>query len=127
LLTIIAAFIITASSTVFRNKVEQAEAALQNALSNLDVIRSNVSSADANEHIYASNIEAANAVIKSGEVRIWKANQDYERYKNLLADNATTQHQYDAAKAEKDPYRFYVIRCVYNSIWQSNDTHFKCA
>ena len=84
------------------NKVEQSEAALQNALSNLDVIRSNVSSADANEHIYASNIEAANAAIKSGEVRIWKANQDYERYKNLLADNATTQHQYDAAKAEKD-------------------------
>jgi membrane fusion protein (multidrug efflux system) len=85
-----------------RNKVEQAQAALNNALSSLDVMRSNVYSADANEHIYASNIDAANAAVKSAEVRIWKANQDYDRYKNLLAENATTQHQFDAAKAEKD-------------------------
>jgi len=85
-----------------RNKVSFAEAALNNAISNLDVIHSNVSSADANETVYASNIDAANAAIKSADVRIWKANQDYERYKNLLAENSTTQHQFDVAKAEKD-------------------------
>ena len=85
-----------------RNKVALAEAALVNAEANLEVMHSNVSSADANKDIYAANVDAANAAIKSADVRIWKANQDYERYSQLLNENATTQHQFDVAKAEKD-------------------------
>src|ERR1051325_6179858 len=54
----------------FRNKVSLAQAALSNAISNSDVIRSNVFSADANENIYAANVDAANTAIKSAEVRL---------------------------------------------------------
>lgn len=84
------------------NRVMLAEAAYNNALANLDVMRSNLSSAHANTDINHANVETSDASIKSAEVRVWKANQDFERYKNLLADNSTTQQQFDAAKAEKD-------------------------
>jgi len=84
------------------NRVMLAEAAYNNAQANLDVVRSNLSSAHANTDINNANVATSDAAIKSAEVRVWKANQDFERYKNLLADNSTTQQQFDAAKAEKD-------------------------
>ncbi|HRQ49955.1 MAG TPA: HlyD family secretion protein, partial [Agriterribacter sp.] len=33
---------------------------------------------------------------------VWKAAEDYNRYKNLFDDHAITKAQYDAAKAEKE-------------------------
>jgi len=85
-----------------RNRLIQAEAAYNNAVANLGVIRANLSAANANTDINHANVATSQASIKSAEVRVWKADQDYQRYKNLLADNSTTQQQFDAAKAEKD-------------------------
>lgn len=84
------------------NRVLQAEAAYSNAVANLEVMRSNVSSANANTDINQANVAASDAAIKSAAVRVWKARQDFDRYSNLLADNSATQQQFDAAKAEKD-------------------------
>ena len=85
-----------------RNRVSLAEAAYKNAIANLDVMRSNLTSANANTDINNANAETSDASIKNAEVRVWKANKDFQRYKNLLAENSATQQQYDAAKAEKD-------------------------
>jgi membrane fusion protein (multidrug efflux system) len=35
-------------------------------------------------------------------VRVWKANEDFNRYENLYNDHAITKAQFDDAKAEKD-------------------------
>jgi membrane fusion protein (multidrug efflux system) len=85
-----------------RNRLTQAEAAYSNAVANLAVTRANLSAADANTEINNAHVATSKASIRSAEVRVWKANQDFQRYKNLLADNSTTQQQFDAAKAEKD-------------------------
>jgi membrane fusion protein (multidrug efflux system) len=84
------------------NRVTLAEAAYNNALASLEVMRSNLSSAYANTDITNANVASSDAAIQSAEVRVWKANQDFERYSNLLSDNAATQQQFDEAKAEKD-------------------------
>jgi membrane fusion protein (multidrug efflux system) len=75
-------------------KVEQAQAALQNAVAGVSVAKANSGSSRANVATASSNVEAA-------KVRLWKATEDFNRYDNLLKDKAITQQQYDAAKAEK--------------------------
>ncbi len=76
-------------------KVQQAEAALANAAANVPFIKSNVTTAQANQATSKSAIDAA-------KVRVWKATQDFSRYQNLIADKSVTQQQFDAVKAEKD-------------------------
>ena len=78
-----------------RLKVDQAQAALDNAIANEAVIRANVGSSSA-------IVETSKASIEPAKVRLWKANQDYDRYKKLLADKAVTQQQFEAVKAEKE-------------------------
>ncbi len=75
-------------------KVQQAQAALENAIAGNSVAKANTGTAQANVSTASSNVEAA-------KVRVWKATQDFNRYENLLKDKAITQQQYDAAKAEK--------------------------
>ncbi len=75
-------------------KVQQAQAALENAIANRSVAKANVGTAQANTATASSNVEAA-------KVHVWKTTQDFIRYENLLKDKAITQQQYDAAKAEK--------------------------
>ncbi len=86
----------------FRNRVLLAEAAYQHALASLEVMRSNLTHAHATTDVNNANQSASDAAIKSAEARVWKATQDFGRYRNLLADNAATQQQFDAAKTEKD-------------------------
>jgi membrane fusion protein (multidrug efflux system) len=75
-------------------KVQQAQAALDNALANVAVAKANSGTSRANVQTASSNVEAA-------KVRQWKAAQDFERYQSLLNDKAVTQQQFDAVKAEK--------------------------
>jgi len=77
-----------------RLKVEQAEAALQNAVANVDVMKSNVGTTSATVKAAESNVDQAKA-------KAWKANEDYKRYEKLLSDKSITQSQFDNAKAEK--------------------------
>ncbi|MES1221721.1 MAG: HlyD family secretion protein [Bacteroidota bacterium] len=75
-------------------KVDQAQAALDNAKVSVQVARANAGTAHANIATASSGTEAA-------KVRVWKATQDYNRYENLLKEKATSQLQFDAIKAEK--------------------------
>ena len=76
-------------------KLQQAEAALANASANVPVVKSNVTTAQANS-------ATANTAIDAAKVRVWKATQDFNRYQNLINDKSVTQQQFDAIKAEKD-------------------------
>jgi len=75
-------------------KVQQSQAALENAIANVAVAKANASTAQANYATAQSNVEAA-------KVRVWKATEDYERYQKLITDKAVTQQQFEAIKAEK--------------------------
>lgn len=83
-------------------KVSQAEVALANAIANVDVLRSNVNTAGATVSASNSNILTAQANVEAAKVRVWKANQDYERYKKLYDLHSITQQQFDNANADKE-------------------------
>ena len=76
-------------------KVAQAEASLENA-------KANVTAVSATGQSSVASADATSANIKTAQVRLWKANQDFDRYSKLLADHAITLQQFDVVKAEKE-------------------------
>lgn len=73
----------------------QAEAAYQNALAQRSATSSSVNTVSNNVSVMESNIAGAKA-------RLWNAEQNLNRYKNLLASEAVTRQQYDQVKTEYD-------------------------
>lgn len=73
----------------------QAEAAYQNALAQRSATSSSVNTVSNNVNVMESNIAGAKA-------RLWNAEQNLNRYKNLLASEAVTRQQYDQVKTEYD-------------------------
>lgn len=73
----------------------QAEAAYQNALAQRTATSSSVNTVSNNASVMESNIAGAKA-------RLWNAEQNLSRYKNLLASEAVTRQQYDQVKTEYD-------------------------
>jgi membrane fusion protein (multidrug efflux system) len=82
-------------------KLEQAEAALAAAQANVAVAVANSTSARSNISSSEANISTVNAQIEAAKVNVWRANQDYERYNNLIKDHSITQQQYEQALATK--------------------------
>ncbi|WP_417429678.1 HlyD family secretion protein [Halpernia sp.] len=81
--------------------LEQAEAALGTAKSN--IASAKASSAATGENINTSRaaVTTANSQIEAAKVNVWKTSQDLKRYSNLVKDHSITQQQYDAALAAK--------------------------
>jgi membrane fusion protein (multidrug efflux system) len=84
-----------------RIKVEQAEAALATAESNLlsakattDAARSNIGTSE----IAALTIDAQ---IEKAKISLWQSTQEYNRYANLIKDHSVTQQQYEDKLAAK--------------------------
>lgn len=73
----------------------QAEAAYQNALAQRTATSSSVNTVSNNINVMQSNIAGAKA-------RLWNAEQNLNRYKNLLSAEAVTRQQYDQVKTEYD-------------------------
>lgn len=73
----------------------QAEAAYQNALAQKNATSSSVNTVSNNVNVMEANIAGAKA-------RLWNAEQNLNRYKNLLASEAVTRQQYDQVKTEYD-------------------------
>ncbi len=76
-------------------KVQQAQAALDNAVANVAVVRANILTASA-------NVSTAQTSIEQQKVKLWKATQDFNRYQSLLTDKSITQAQFDAVRADKE-------------------------
>lgn len=81
--------------------LQQAEAALGTAKSNLNTAQAGA--AAANKSISTSNaaVATANAQIEAAKVNVWKTTQDLKRYENLVKDHSITQQQYDQVLAAK--------------------------
>lgn len=73
----------------------QAEAAYQNALAQKNATGNSVNTVSNSVNVMESNIAGAKA-------RLWNAEQNLKRFKNLLAAEAVTKQQYDAVKTEYD-------------------------
>ncbi|MBS1629130.1 MAG: HlyD family secretion protein [Bacteroidetes bacterium] len=82
-------------------KLEQAEAALAGARSNLAVARANSSTSDAHIATAQAQVGTANAQIEAAKVAVWRTQQDYKRYSNLIKDHSITQQQFEQAEAAK--------------------------
>jgi membrane fusion protein (multidrug efflux system) len=85
----------------YRIKLEEAEAALVAAQSNLEIAKAATSAAKANISTSAASIGTIDAQIDAAKVNVWRASQDYERYSNLIKDHSITQQQYEQASAAK--------------------------
>ena len=79
----------------YKIKLDQAVAAQNAAAKNVAAYGAAISEARSNIAVQQANIEQA-------QVHLWKATQDYERYKNLYDDHAITKAQLDEATADKE-------------------------
>jgi membrane fusion protein (multidrug efflux system) len=79
----------------YRIKLQQAEAALAVAKQSVNVSQFAVSEA-------RTGIATAQANVEAAKVSVWKATEDFNRFRNLYEDHAITKAQFDAAKADKD-------------------------
>ncbi len=82
-------------------RVEQAEAALATAQSNLQSARATTNAASSNIATSNAAVATANAQIEAAKVGVWRTSQDYTRYANLIKDHSITQQQYEQALAAK--------------------------
>jgi membrane fusion protein, multidrug efflux system len=84
-----------------RLKVTAAEAALVTAQSNLGVAEATTTAATTNIATTRASVETIDAQMKTAEVSVWRANEDYQRYENLYKDHSITKQQYEQALAAK--------------------------
>src|SRR5690349_15710843 len=82
-------------------KLDQAEAALLTAQSNLGAAKASTNAATANIASSRASVSTIDAQIETAKVNVWRATQDYERYANLVKDHSVTQQQYEQALAAK--------------------------
>jgi membrane fusion protein (multidrug efflux system) len=82
-------------------KVEQAQATLKIAESNLGSARATTSAARANIATSQASVGTVDAQIEAAKVNAWRTSQDYDRYANLIKDHSVTQQQYEQALAAK--------------------------
>lgn len=82
-------------------RLEQAEAALLTAQSNLDAALTTTKAATANIASSRASVSTINAQIETAKVNVWRTTQDYNRYTNLVKDHSVTQQQYEQALAAK--------------------------
>jgi len=75
---------------------------LDQALAAQTAAQKNVAAAGAVIAESQSNIAVQKANVEQAQVRLWKATQDYGRYKNLYDDHAITKAQLDEATADRD-------------------------
>ncbi|MEO8111633.1 MAG: HlyD family secretion protein [Ginsengibacter sp.] len=82
--------------------VEQAEAALATAKSNVNAARANTNAARSGIASSRAGVGTVDAQIAAAQVNVTRTSQDYERYANLIEDHSITQQQFEQAQAAKD-------------------------
>lgn len=79
----------------YKIKLDQATAAYNAASKNVTAYRAAISETRSNFGVQKANVQEA-------QVRLWKAQQDFDRYTNLYNDHAITKAQLDQATADRD-------------------------
>lgn len=85
----------------FLVKIEEAKANLAAAESGFEVSKADNGSAIASIGVSESNVNSATGSIESAKIRLSRAANDYERYKNLYANRSITKQQFEQAEATK--------------------------
>lgn len=94
----------------FQIKLLDAEAALKDAEASSEILSSTIHTTTANVAVSQANIEEAKA-------RLWKSEQDYKRYKNLLEADAVSQQQFDQMKTE-----YTAMQAHYNALTKQQES-----
>jgi membrane fusion protein (multidrug efflux system) len=82
-------------------KLEQARAGLAGSEGNLTAANATTSASAASGFTYQANVSVVAAQIEEAKVNVWRANQDYIRYENLIKDHSITQQEFEQAQAAK--------------------------
>jgi len=82
--------------------VQQAQAALETALSNVASSQAATAATSKNVNTHKAAVTTANAQIEAARVNVWKTTEDLKRYANLIKDRSITQQQYEQALAAKE-------------------------
>ncbi len=82
-------------------KLDQANAALATAESNVGVAEASTNAAQANVSTYQANVATIDAQIETAKINVTRTTQDYNRYANLIKDHSITQQQFEQADAAK--------------------------
>lgn len=103
-----------------KTQLGQAEANLLQALANKNVANNitktsinQVQTANASANVAKANLDATKA-------RLWNAKRNFQRYENLLKDEAVTKQQYDQIKTEYEAALAAVNAAEYQFIGASN-------
>ncbi|RAV30628.1 HlyD family secretion protein [Sinomicrobium soli] len=86
----------------YKVRLEQARAGLAAAESQLAVAKASIGSYVANAAASGSQVQSARGNIETARTRLWRANKDYERFKNLYENHSITAQQYEQALAARD-------------------------
>lgn len=78
----------------------QAEAAYMSAMASRNATSSSVKTVANNVNTAGANIAASKSSIEATRARLWNAEQNFNRYSNLLADGAVTGQQFDQVKTD---------------------------
>lgn len=85
-----------------RIKLEQTEAAMSTAQSNLLSAKATSAAAQSNIGTSQNAGLAIDAEIEKAKVAVWQTAQEYDRYANLIKDHSVTQQQYEDKLAAKE-------------------------
>lgn len=85
-----------------RIKLEQAEAALATAESNMFAAKASSNAARSNIGTSENAGLAIDAEIEKAKVAVWQSTQEFGRYANLIKDHSVTQQQYEDKLAAKE-------------------------
>ncbi len=86
----------------YKIKLEEAEAALEIAKANLENAKAVTNASKANIATSAASVVTIDSQIAASKITAWRAEQDYQRYANLIKDHSITQQQYEQAWAAKE-------------------------
>ena len=82
-------------------KLQQAKASLTAAKSQLAATEAGIGSSRANVQTSVAEVGSAKGNIETAKIKLWRATQDFERYKNLYENHSITAQQFEQAEAAK--------------------------
>lgn len=83
-----------------QTQLGQAEAAYMSATASRNVTDNSIKTVANNVNTAGSNVEVAKANVQAVKARLWNAQQNFNRYQNLLKDEAVTGQQFDQIKSD---------------------------
>lgn len=85
----------------YQIKLEEAKAQVAGAESQQVVTQTSIGSYQQNVAASNAQANAAKGNVETAKIKLWRAEQDFERYENLYQDHSITEQQYEQALAAK--------------------------